>query len=540
MTSSLESFFHDSLKLYPSMAAFLGDRSHDTEYENTLSRSHNIRYGHLLSKYKRMELKGSPMERKMMQWVIRDAVEGQKYGTDLMPIDSHSNTIIDFTFLNTQMYPLATDEDIKNLMSRHVIFMEIMRDIQKKMTTGMKRRVVLPKMICSRVIESLEKFIKNKSYVITLPKDLQATETAKMLSFFFERKYQTALKRLLLFLKKEYIPACRDTIGVRFMPGGKSLYKYLVRSLTTLNDMTPEYAHDLGLHEVSRLKQEFEKVKRLLKYPDDMSVEAFITKMLKDPANYHKDKQALFNDFKKTQKYIDQHVIPKNFVMNVKDHEIQRVPVSMEKTSPGAFYYPPSALDGSRPGVFYLNMRNLRECPRYSTMTLSLHEGKPGHHYQFQYMVDAKLPVHKMYSINSTSFVEGWGLYAESLGNYNGKPYDYFGKLTYEMFRAVRLVVDTGIHWYGWSFDKAVNYMMQHLAMSKSEIETEVERYICMPAQALCYKIGELKLQQLRRKWIKKYGDDSESIQTFHQHILEDGVLPLDILESKIKMMIHK
>lgn len=538
--SSLEAFFQDWLRLNPSMAAFFGDHSHDHEYNNTLSRSYSIKFSKLLHKYKRTPMYGPEIEKKMLSWVIKDSLEFLTHPTDLLPIDSHSNTIVDFTFVNTQMYPLKTEQDVHNILSRHQAFQEIIYDMEHKMRIGMKRGVVLPKMICNRVIESIEKFVRTKGYMIELPRNLQTLDIAVKFKSFLQTSYRRSIHAFLKFIKDEYLHACRDTIGLRYIPGGLSWYKYEVRSLTTVDTLTPEYAHRLGLKEVARLMGEFDKVKKQLKYPDTMSVETFVKHMLDAPENYYKNKQEVLADFRRVKAYIDKHVIPKNFAMNVRDHDLKQVPHSMEKTSPGAFYYPPSTLNNSRPGVFYLNLRDVKECPKYSTMTLSLHEGKPGHHYQFQYMVDTKVPIHKMYSVNSTSFVEGWGLYAESLGNYSKNPYDYFGKLTYEMFRAVRLVVDTGIHYYGWSFEQAVDYMAKHLAMSRSEIETEVERYICMPAQALCYKIGELELQKMRTKWIARYGETEKSIQAFHTCVLEDGVLPLDILKKKINIWIHK
>lgn len=539
-SSSLEAFFNEWLRLNPSMAAFFGDHTHDHEYPNTLSRSYMIRFAKLVHKYKRAPQHGPAIERKMLTWVLNDSLEYLKHPIDLLPIDSHSNTILDFTFINTQMYPLKTEQDVFNILSRHRAFQDIIREMEHKMRIGMKRGIVLPKKICQRVIESIDKFVRTKGYVIDMPEKLSTLDVARKFHRFLKTSYKQSILTFLKFLKEEYLHACRDTIGLRSIPGGKALYKHDVRSLTTVETLTPEHAHALGLKEVARLIQEFKRVKTQLKFPETMSVEAFMKHMLDAPENYYKSKQEVIADFKKVKAYIDTHVVPRNFAQNVRDHEIKRVPQSMEKTSPGAFYYPPSTLNNSRPGIFYLNVRDIKECPKYATMALSLHEGKPGHHYQFQYMVDTKVPIYKMYSVDSTSFVEGWGLYAESLGNYENKPYDYFGKLTYEMFRAVRLVVDTGIHHYGWTFDQAVDYMTKHLAMSRSEIETEVERYICMPAQALCYKIGELELQQLRKQWVARFGASDKSIKEFHTRVLEDGVIPLDILKRKINMLVHK
>ena len=533
--STLKDYFEESIALYPSWRAFLGDRSGDGDLENVLSRTHEIKRKRLVMKYRSLNtLQGSAIDKNMLKWVLQDAVEGMRFSFELLPIDSHENSIVDFTFLNTQMYPLKTDDDLQNMWKRHVKYQSVMVSMVHKLNVGIRKRVVLPKLICKRLIKSLRSFLKNRMYVPTIPNALAQTKTCTDFVKYLHSEYRRSIIDVVTFLQSKYLPHCRDTVGFCHLPKGKAMYRYLVRSMTTLDEMTPEKAQTLGFEEVKRISGEIHALKVKLGYPKDLSLAEFCKQMLADRRNYYGSLKQVYADFVNTRDRINKTVIPKNFHVNVQDHEIQRVPKSMEATSPGAFYYPPSALHATRPGIFYLNMRDLHENPRYATMALSLHEGKPGHHYQFQYMVERGVPVYRMYSVSGTSFVEGWGLYAESLGEYNDKPYDLFGRLTYEMFRAVRLVVDTGIHYYGWTFEQAVSYMMDHLAMSRTEIETEVERYICMPAQALCYKIGELKLQALRKEWMQTFGSSSKSIKDFHEMVLEDGVLPLDVLETKI------
>lgn len=535
--SILANYFQEMTMLYPSMRAFLGDHSVDSYFENPYVRSHNIRYGRILAKYQRQleesdSFSRNDMEAKMLKWVIHDSKIGMKYPFDLMPLDSHENAIIGFTFLNKQMYPLNSDKDVENLISRHLHFQKVMSSMRHKMRMGIKKRTVLPRIICKRLIQSLRDFVKNKSYYIPVPSHVMHDN--KTYDAYFEKSYKKSLKDMLSFLQTEYLGQCRDTVGLYAIPRGRAMYAYLIRSMTTVHDMTAEKAHALGLREMERIRDELHKVKDKLGYCKDVSLREFQDHMLRDPKNYHGSKNAVMDDYVAVKNKINRTVIPKYFHTNVKDHTIDIVPSEMEKTSPGAFYYPPSVVDKSRPGIFYLNLRSVRENPKFSTMTLSLHEGKPGHHYQFQYMIEKNIPVHMMYSVDGTAFVEGWGLYAESLGNYKRNPYDHFGSLTYEMFRAVRLVVDTGLHHYGWTFEQAVDYMSENLAMSRTEIETEVERYICMPAQALCYKIGERKIRELRDRWTCKFGDSNESLRCFHDVVLGSGVLPLDLLSDKI------
>jgi uncharacterized protein (DUF885 family) len=531
----LQDYFEEYLKLYPSFASFLGDRSKDGVWENTLDRSHNIKYGRLMKKYDKLvdKVPSRNIDMQILRWIIRDNNEGMKHPTDLLPISSFENPIIDFTFLNKTMYPLETEGDCEHLLSRSRRFADWMVNAVQKMKSGIKRRVVLPRMICQKVIDNLDKFYKNEDFIIKIPPHLvkNKDDVTDRYYNFMRSEYKKSLKSLIDFLKREYLPACRDTVGLCGMPYGKNMYKYLVRSLTTLDDITPQYIHDLGLREVSRLSREIHDVKVKLGYPKDMCLEDFYVSMLTKKTNFFSSMNELMQTYTDMQKYINNNIVKKYFKVDVEDYDIIKVPVNMQESSAGAFFYPGTALSKERKGTFYINTRDLRENPKYAVMALSLHEGKPGHHYQFQYMVEKGVPLHKIYAVNGTAFVEGWALYVESLGEYKNDPYHYFGKLTYEMFRAVRLVVDTGIHAFGWSFKDAVSYMVKHVALSGTEIETEVERYICNPAQALCYKIGEQKLLSLKHRFLKKVDD----VKRFHEFVLEDGVLPLSLLERKVK-----
>jgi uncharacterized protein (DUF885 family) len=536
-TNLLAEYFDTSTKMYPSFRAFLGDRSLDHTYENTLSRAHLIKHKQLINHYHALLEKAKrgqhDIDTSMLEWIIRDNLEGMKQPFDLIPIDSYDNGIIDFTFFNKQMYPLETEQHVENLILRHVDYIDVIHTMMQKMRRGMKTGIVLPTLICTRLIESLRKFIHTKGYIIQLPKPL--AELQEKLDAFMLQKYAPVLRSFLKFVREEYLHTCRDTVGMCHLPGGKRMYRYSVRSMTTLDDMTPEEAHQLGLLEIKRLLHEVHTVKIQLGHPGEMPLQEFYKSMMTNKKYRYASEEHVLKDYKKTVAKINHTVMAKNFKNNVADHVIKRVPKAMEATAPGAFYWPPSSVNRERPGIFYLNLRDIKEHLTYTTLALSLHEGKPGHHLQFQYLVEKKVPLHRVYGISGTAFVEGWGLYAESLGDYRGKPEDYFGKLTYEMFRAARLVVDTGIHYYGWTYDQAVKFMKDHVAMTETEIKTEVERYICMPAQALCYKIGEVRLQSWRRQWEVHFGSSERSIKNFHECVLESGVIPLDVLGQKLQ-----
>lgn len=536
----LEQYFDEYMQLHPSFASYLGNRSKDGEYENYLSKAHTILYKTLLNKYKKRleqtQISPTDLEMQTLQWVVNDSLNLLNYTYDYTPITSFENPVLDFSFQNQFMYPLRTSTDVLNLIRRHERFLMFIDCAIGKMKEGIEKCIVLPRIICERVITSLKQYMRNKNYLVLIPRscstDLKTKYEKVMCSF------KNKVKRLLRFLEHTYIKECRYTEGLSHIPRGKSVYRYYVKSMTTLN-VTPEYLHSLGLREVARLNAELNKIKTSLGYPTTMPLHEFYRKVLMDERNYFGSNEELMRVYKSTQNVINKKVIPKYFSADVKDYLLKEIPKSLEKTSAAAFYFPGSVINDERVGTFFINMRDLHENPKYCTMALSLHEGKPGHHYQFQYMIERKVPIHKMYAVDGTAFIEGWALYAESLGDYDFKKertiMDYFGKLTFEIFRAVRLVVDTGIHYYGWTYHAAVEYMMQHLALSKAEIETEVERYICIPGQALCYKVGEITILKLRDMYMKRYGYTESNMKKFHDLVLEDGVLPLTILQKKIK-----
>lgn len=534
MASLLQRFFDEQLALHPSFGSFLGFREYDGMYENTLGSSYlqrekslHRKYGKLLSENGR-----HTVDDFILQYILNEFHESLKFPLDNIPVTSFENSYIDFTFMNKTMYPLQTKQDLLNLMRRHEVFMQYMLTSMHKMRQGIKSNITLPKLICEKVINSLNEFIETKSFFIPVPKNMTCKKTtAAYMSMM--KVYENKLRKLLDFLRDEYYPQCRSTNGMCHLPNGKQMYHHLIKSQTTL-PLTAEYVHKLGKNEVHRICTEIDKLKTQLGFESRTSLQTVYTNMLS--GHTFNTKKEVMSSFVSKQKEIRSQVIPRYFHDHVKPYKLARVPVSLEGTSAGAFYYPPS-MDSKRPGTFYINLRNPQENPRYSVTALSLHEGEPGHHYQYQYMIDKKVPIHKIYSINGNSFVEGWALYAESLGNYKNHPIDYFGKLTYEMFRAVRLVVDTGIHHYGWTYKKAVNYMIKYVAMTRTEIETEVQRYICLPAQALCYKIGELQIHKLRDQYLEKY---PHGIKEFHRIVLEDGNIPLTVLSDKVKKELNK
>ena len=532
--SLLEKYFDEYLKLYPSLASSIGEKNFDDQYENDLSTKHNRKFISLQNKYLKQvnKITNKNIENMTLYWILNDNINGNKYPFDLMPITSQDNPIIDFTFINEKFYDYDNEEDLENLISRYKDFYEFVECSIHKMREGIKQNVTIPKIICKNILDNLSVFVRNKSYIIKLPEKFIKNHHAIYQKYInFMSKYDKLLDELLDFLFKEYYTVCRDSIGLSELPRGKKMYEHLVKSNTSLI-LTPEYIHKFGLSEVDRISKLMESLKIKFGYPKNMKLTEFYDIMTDKYA--FKDERTLLNAYKKKKKEITDKIVPKYFKKNVNDYLIIKTPKKVQSSSPAAYYYPGS-YDGKRKGSFYINLRDIKENFLYEVTTLSLHECEPGHHYQYEYMHEMNIPKYKIYSFSGDGFSEGWALYAESLGDYENKPLDYFGNLTYELFRAIRLVVDTGIHWYGWNYEKAVNYMNDNLAFTLSSVESEIERYICDPGQALCYKMGEHKILELRDLYLShRLG----TIKDFHQCVLEDGIIPLVVLDHKIKSMI--
>ena len=521
--SNLELYFNDLLELNPSLASFLGRREYDNDFENPLSSEYKKNIKKIISKYKNVPV--TTLDDEVLSYIIEEKIAQNKVkNIDLLPplysFEKNDYGIITFTSSNKQFYPLETSQDFENLVKRHKKFMKFIDSCIKQMKEGMKCGVVLSKFICKRMIKLLDKFYNDKSYVIE--------EVSEEYAGIF-KQYGRKLKELIAFIKTKYLKKCINGHGLCYLPNGKNMYKFFVLQKTT-TDKTPREIHQIGLKEVARLKGELESLKMKMGFGSS-TLQQFYDKMRNDPNNYYTTSADVLQGYKDTKANIERLIMLKYFRTQVKPYEIKAVPKEQEEGSPAAYYYPGNS--SGRAGVFYVNTKNIKENPKFNMVALTLHEGNPGHNYQFQYALDKNIPDYRVYATDGTAYAEGWGLYAESLGDAlydqattEGR-FNYYGRLNYEMFRALRLVVDTGIHYYGWSHKKALDYMLKYSSLEKSELDTEVERYICWPGQALAYKIGQMFISDLKTEYMKKAGAD---IKDFHDKVLENGVLPLKLL----------
>ncbi len=342
---------------------------------------------------------------------------------------------------------------------------------------------------------------------------------------------QPGYAALLAFLQDEYLPAAREGIAARDLPDGEAYYRLCIRHFTSL-DLAPEEIHKTGLAEVARIRAEMQTVIGQVGFTGDFK--AFVTFLRTDPRFYTTSASTLLEKTALVLKRMDGELPTLFKTLPRLPYGIRAIP---EFTAPGstAAYYQPGAGDGSRAGYYYVNTYDLKSRPAYEIEALSLHEAVPGHHLQIALQQELDLPNFRRFN-GFTSFVEGWALYAERLGLETGfytDPYSNFGRLSYEMWRACRLVVDTGIHALGWTRQQAIEYMAENTSLTLLNISNEVDRYIAWPGQALAYKIGEIKIRQLRAQAEQELGEHFDR-REFHHVLLTSGAVPLDLLEQMV------
>jgi uncharacterized protein (DUF885 family) len=345
-----------------------------------------------------------------------------------------------------------------------------------------------------------------------------------------------AVRRFHDFVASTYLPACRDSIAATDNPDGLAAYSYHVRWHTTTN-LTPQQIHELGLAEVKRIRTEMEKLIASTGFKG--SFHDFTEFLRNDPQFYFGKKEDLVNAYKIIAKSVDPELVKEFGKLPRNQYGVIPIP-DFKAPSQTTAYYQPGAPAAGRPGYYFVNTYNLKARPKWEMEALSLHESVPGHHLQISIGQELEDVPEFRRHIGYSAFVEGWGLYSESLGEDLGlykDPYSKFGQLTYDMWRAVRLVVDTGMHTMGWSRDRAIQFFKDNTGKTDQDIIVEIDRYIVWPGQALAYKIGQLKIQELRTLAEKELGDKFDK-RKFHDAVLENGAIPLNLLESHIKAWI--
>lgn len=443
--------------------------------------------------------------------------------------------------------PFKTLADYENNLKRHREYIAMLDAAIGRFRQGMKMGVVQPKLVVNNVIDQLnlqiQQGVEGSTFygpVTQFPKDIAPADQARLKAEYaamIRDGIVPAYIRLRDFLKNDYLPVARDSVGLGGMKGGDRLYEYLIEQNTTL-PLKAEDVHQLGLREVARITDEMEKIRVQVGFKGTLG--EFFEYIRADPRFKPPSKEWLRDAYVAIGKRIDAR-IPEQFALVPKSPlEIRPVEPYREKTEAGGSYQQGTP-DGSRPGIFYYNSYDLPSRTTPGMETLFLHEAVPGHHFQISLAQEnAALPAFMRFGGN-TAYVEGWALYAETLWKDLGMetdPYQRFGGLDDEMLRAMRLVVDTGIHAKGWSRDQAIAYMLGHSGMGKTDATAEVERYIAIPGQALAYKIGALTILKEKAKAKAELGAKFDP-RAFHAQVLDTGALPMVVLEEKIDSWIN-
>ena len=437
-----------------------------------------------------------------------------------------------------QFKTIANYED--NL-SRHDDYIAISDRAIERSREGMESGVLETKLTIGRVIEQLDTLLavplaesQFMGPVQNFPDDFSDADKARLTAAYEAktREINAAHERVRDFLRDEYLPMARDSIGLSQMKGGDKLYAQLIEQTTTL-PLEADYIHDLGLSEVARIKGSLEALQAEVGFEGTLN--EFFDYVRTDEKFKPESREWLTQDFYRIGEIVDGKIGEYFSLLPKSELKIEPYDVSIERYSAGGSYQS-GAPDGSRPGTFYFNAYDLPSRLTTGNVTLYLHEGAPGHHFQISLAQEnTDLPAFMRFG-GTTAFVEGWALYSETLGYDMGlfdDPWARYGTLQDEQLRAMRLVVDTGIHSKGWTRDQAIAFMLDNSGMTRTEVENEVDRYIAIPSQALAYKIGALKIQELRDRAKQQLGSRFD-IKDFHAQVLNTGGLPLPVLESKI------
>ncbi|NNM77392.1 DUF885 domain-containing protein [Sphingomonas sp. ID1715] len=557
---ALKTLFHDSdeaqLKLNPVSALFRGDmRYADRLGEFGTDNYYNQSRAAAESDLKRLHAidraKLTPTNQiayDVFEWQTKDTLKGLSPEilplTAVRPIDHFFGFHVFYPGLASgkSAAPFKTLTDYENNLKRHRDYIRGIDQAIVRFREGMASGVTQPKLIVNNVIDQLNlqinQGVEGSTFYLpakNFPDAISAADQARLKTEYaaiIRDGILPAYVRLRDFLKNEYLPVAREGQGLVHMKGGDRLYAYLIESNTTL-PMTADQIHNLGLSEVARIKGEMEAIKTKVGFQG--ALPQFFEYLRTDAKFKPKDRESYLQGYYDIGKRVDARIREQFSTIPKTPLEIRYYEPYREKTSAGGSYEPGSP-DGKRPGVFYFNAYDLPSRSLNGMETLYLHEGAPGHHFQIALAFEnTELPAFMRFGGN-TAYAEGWGLYAESLYKELGMetdPYQRMGGLQDEMLRAMRLVVDSGIHAKGWTRDQAIEYMLANSSMSRTEATAEVERYIAIPGQALAYKVGQLTISRLKAKAQKELGAKFDP-REFHAQVLMTGALPMAVLEKKI------
>ena len=479
------------------------------------------------------------VNRAMLLRQLRDNLTEYEDGLYLIALDMRSGPQHRHSMIDT--LPMESAQDHEDWLNRLRGLPEQLAQYQALLSEGISRDRTQAQIVMSRVPSQIANLITDQANespfyraFAAMPEDIDPDTRAWLQSAaatIIEDQVNPALQALLAFLESDYLPAARPP-GIGALPGGKQVYSRLAQHFTT-TDLTPDEIHEIGLREVARIRGEMETVIGTVGFEGDIA--AFNAFLRTDPQFYYETPEALLEGYQAVSKRLDPGLVNLFGKLPRAPYGVRPIPDEEAPDTTTAYYMRP-AIDGSRPGWYYVNLYQPEVRPKFEMEVLSVHESVPGHHLQIALAQELTgLPEFRRNG-GFTAFIEGWGLYSERLGYDMGlyeDPYSRYGQLVYDMWRAVRLVVDTGIHYFGWSRQKAIDYFIINAAKSEADIINEIDRYIGWPGQALAYKIGQMKMLELRGEAETALGEDFD-IRSFHDHMLGAGALPLDILERRM------
>jgi uncharacterized protein (DUF885 family) len=544
--------FERNLELNPMTATFVGDN----RYNDRMANSYGPEY----------RAADQAMDREFLQRLLEidreqlgyqdqlsydlflinreQSLESYEYPSHLQPINQFRSVTNSFVRLGSGAgaHPFDTVKDYDDFLSRADDFAVIIDQLVVNMREGMREGVVQPRILMEKlqpqidahIVENVEDSMFYKP-VTNMPEDFSPEDRVRLTAAYEDKIMNTIVpsyQRISNFVGDDYLATARETVGLYAQPNGVSWYEFMVR-LRTTTDMTPEEIHQVGLDEVARIHGEMHGVMKEVGFEGDLK--DFFEYMNSDPQFFFDEREQLIQGYRDMSDHIAELSTELFEIFPKSDFEVRAVEPFREKSASGGSYQAGTP-DGSRAGIFYANAYDLSARPNWAMESLFLHEAIPGHHFQIMIQRENEdLPDFRRFG-RFTAFSEGWGLYAESLGKEIGvytDPYQYFGGLNAELWRSIRLVVDTGIHAKGWSRQQVLDYMYENSAVAEARAVSEAERFMAIPGQALAYKIGQLKIREIRDNAEARLGDQFD-VKAFHTEVLRDGPMPLSMLETKI------
>jgi len=549
----LEDEWQFELSQSPVYATAMGVKGYETLWrDNSLEaigarRSHNKETVNTLKGFKKEDLsETNQLNLRLFTDLAKKELEIDQFNRHLLPFSHRGG--IQLAHEDAETLPFKNPQDYRFWIERLKNLDQRVNQTIVLAKQGIKKGYKAPKVLMNRVdrqidLQSRDNVNKNPFFkiFINLPDSIPdeektaiRAEAKKVIEEVVIPSYQLLGK----YFKDEYLPQSRGTVGLYDIPDGRKLYEVLAKSFTTTN-LSPKEIHQIGLDEVQRIRGEMEVVIKELEF--EGSFKDFLTFLREDERFYYKTSEELFEGYLAVSKRIDPELVKLFGNLPRTPYGLRAIPEESAPDTTTAYYMSPSP-DGLRAGYYYVNLYKPETRPKFEMEVLSVHEAVPGHHLQISLAMEmGEMPMFRRVS-PYTAFVEGWGLYSESLGYDLGlykDPYSKFGQLTYDMWRAVRLVVDTGMHYYEWDRQKAIDFFLDNAGKSELDIINEIDRYIVMPGQALAYKIGQMKFLSLKQKARTELGEEF-NIRDFHDTMLSQGALPLNELDSIIEGYIQE